>query len=58
MNRSLQNELQEIVDEVVPPLLDMNDLMRLVAMDEDPGAFDGECHLHDGCRPIFEKRLP
>ena len=58
MNPSLQHELAELVEEVVPSLIDLDQLQRLVAADDDPLAFDGECDAHDGCRPVFATRLP
>jgi hypothetical protein len=57
MATSLERELVELVDAVAPPLLDLDELDRLVAIDEDPDAFDGECTRHDACLPIFAKRL-
>jgi hypothetical protein len=61
MAHSLETELIEILDAVAPPLIDLDQLERLVAADERederPDAFDGECAEHDACRPIFEKRL-
>ncbi|MDM4761946.1 hypothetical protein QT381_02865 [Galbitalea sp. SE-J8] len=56
VNRALHIELQELLDEVAPPLIDLDELHRLVAADEDDD-FDGECVLHEGCRPIFARRL-
>jgi hypothetical protein len=58
MAHSLERELIDLVDAVAPPLIDMDQLDRLVEDDENPDAFDGECAAHDGCRPLFEKRLP
>ena len=49
---SLQKELTELVDEIAPPLLDMEQLERLVTQDEAAELFDGECLVHDGCRYI------
>lgn len=57
MMHSLDTELREILEAVAPPLLDFEQLDRLVAEDERADAFDGECTEHDGCRPIFAKRL-
>jgi hypothetical protein len=52
---TLRRELNELVDEVVPPLIDLEQLERLVTED-DLLAFDGECLVHDGCRPILRHR--
>jgi hypothetical protein len=57
VNRALHVELQELVDEVAPPLIDLDELHRLVAADEDD-TFDGECGVHEGCRTIRKNRLP
>ena len=48
---TLHRELEELIDEMAPPLLDLAHLERLVTED-DLLSFDGECLLHDGCRPI------
>ena len=48
---TLNRELDEIVHEVVPPLIDLAQLERLVTEDERH-AFDGECSIHEGCRRI------
>ena len=53
---SLQKELTELVDEIAPPLLDMEQLERLVTQDEAAELFDGECLIHDGCTSIFNRR--
>ena len=47
----LSLELAELVREVAPPLIDLEQLERLVTQDELL-EFDGECTIHDGCRPI------
>jgi hypothetical protein len=57
MMDSLQRELVALVDEVAPPLLDLEQLERLVTQDELLEAYDGECLIHDGCRPILSKRV-
>ncbi|CAN5218332.1 hypothetical protein BH11ACT2_BH11ACT2_23790 [soil metagenome] len=57
MAHSLETELIEILDAVAPPLIDLEQLDRLVAEDERTDAFDGECSEHDACRPIFPQRL-
>ena len=49
---SLQRELVALMDEVAPPLIDMEQLERLVTQDEAAELFDGECLLHDGCQSI------
>jgi hypothetical protein len=48
---TLSRELTHLVDEVVPPLIDLEQLERLVTQD-DLLEFEGECAVHDGCRPI------
>ena len=48
---TLNRELVELVEEVVPSLIDMEQLERLVTED-DLLSFGGECLIHDGCRPI------
>jgi hypothetical protein len=58
MAHSLDTEIVELLDAIAPPLIDLDQLDRLVAEDERPDAFDGECTEHDACRPIFAKRLP
>jgi hypothetical protein len=57
MMDSLQRELVALVDEVAPPLLDLEQLERLVTQDELLEAYDGECLIHDGCRPILSRRI-
>ena len=57
MAHSLDTELVDLVEAVMPPLIDLDQLDRLVAEDERADAFDGECTEHDSCRPIFHKRL-
>lgn len=48
----LDRELESLVEAVAPPLLDLSELERLVTADELL-VFDGECTIHDGCRPII-----
>ena len=48
---TLKRELNELVEEVVPSLIDMEQLERLVTED-DLLSFGGECFIHDGCRPV------
>lgn len=48
---TLHRELEDLVGEVAPMFLDQEQLERLVTED-DLLSFDGECSLHDGCRPI------
>jgi hypothetical protein len=57
MMDSLQRELVALIDEVAPPLIDLEQLERLVTQDELMEAYDGECLLHDGCRPILSRRI-
>jgi len=55
--KTLHAELQELVDEVAPPLLDLEQLERLVTEDERDDAFDGECFVHSSCMPVFVSRF-
>lgn len=48
---TLNRELEELIAEVAPPLIDLAQLERLVTEDERQ-LFDGECGIHDGCRRI------
>jgi hypothetical protein len=48
---TLNRELEELVEEVVPSLIDMEQLERLVTED-DMLSFGGECFVHEGCRQI------
>jgi hypothetical protein len=57
MMDSLQRELVALIDEVAPPLIDLELLERLVTQDELMEAYDGECLVHDGCRPILSRRI-
>ncbi|MGX5680273.1 hypothetical protein [Schumannella luteola] len=50
---TLNRELDELVAEVAPTLIDLEQLERLVTED-DLLLFDGECAVHDGCRPILK----
>ena len=52
---TLNRELEHLVDEVAPPLVDIAQLERLVTED-DLLMFDGECTLHDGCRAVLDSR--
>jgi len=54
---SLQKELETLVDELAPPLIDLDQLDRLVAEDENPDAFDGECTQHYSCMPVLVSRF-
>lgn len=49
---TLDRELVNLIAEVAPPLIDLEQLERLVTADELL-VFDGECTIHDGCRPIL-----
>jgi len=49
--KTLHSELDELLDELAPPLIDMQQLERLVTEDE-LRIFDDECTVHDGCRPV------
>ena len=53
---TLQRELAELMVEVAPPLIDLEQLERLATEDELQ-VFDGECVIHDSCRPVFASRL-
>ncbi len=48
---TLNRELEELVEEVAPSLLDFAQLERLVTAD-DLFQFEGECVIHPGCRTI------
>jgi hypothetical protein len=48
---TLNRELVELVELTEPPLIDLDQLDRLVTEDERH-TFDGECAVHDGCRRI------
>lgn len=53
---TLNRELEHLVDEVAPSFLDLEQLERLVTED-DLLAFDGECVIHDACRPVLHHRF-
>lgn len=53
---TLYRELDELIDELAPPLVDLEQLERLATEDE-LRIFDDECTVHDGCRPILQRRL-
>ena len=55
--KTLQQELIELVDEVAPPLIDLEQLERLVTEDERAEAFDDECFVHASCMPVFVTRF-
>jgi len=55
MMDSLEKELVGLVDEIQPPLIDMEQLERLVTQDEAAELFDGECLVHDGCRTVWQR---
>ena len=55
MMESLERELVALVDEVAPPLIDMEQLERLVTQDEAAELFDGECLVHEGCRTVWRR---
>jgi len=48
----LEKELETIVETEVPSLFDLDELARLVALDEEHDPNEGECRIHDGCRPV------
>ncbi len=48
---TIDRELVDLIAEVAPPLIDLEQLERLVTED-DLLMFDGECAVHDGCRPV------
>lgn len=50
----LDRELTDIVRQAESPLIDLEQLERLVTED-DLLSFGGECLIHDGCRPVFAK---
>lgn len=53
---TLHRELEELVAEIAPPLIDFEQLERLVTEDE-LRMFDDECTVHDGCLPILQRRI-
>jgi hypothetical protein len=53
---TLHRELEELVGQGAPSLLDLEQLERLVTEDE-LRIFDDECTAHDGCIPIHAKRI-
>jgi hypothetical protein len=57
MMTTVQKELESLLDEVAPVFFDRDQLDRLVAIDNDPDAFDGECQDHDSCRSVLTQRL-
>ena len=58
MMTTVQKEREKLVEEVAPVFFDREQLDRLVAIDNDPDAFDGECVEHDSCRSVLSQRLP
>ena len=48
---TLHRELEELIEEVAPSLVDMEQLERLVTED-DMLSFGGECFIHEECRQI------
>jgi hypothetical protein len=52
---ALEKELEKLVNEVAPPILDLEELERLVAIDESPDTFDGECTIHHGCLSVHDR---
>ena len=54
---NIDTELVELVEAVLPPLIDLDQLDRLVEEDERMDAPSGDCLEHDGCRPVFTTRL-
>lgn len=48
---TLHRELEELIGEVAPSFIDLEQLERLVTED-DMITFEGECSIHDGCRPV------
>lgn len=48
---TLNRELDGLLDEAAPPLIDLEQLECLVTED-DLQRFDGECVIHDSCRPV------
>jgi hypothetical protein len=53
---TLHRELEELIAEASPPLIDLAQLERLATEDE-LRVFDDECFEHDGCRPVLERRI-
>lgn len=48
---TLNRELEHLLDEAAPPLIDLAQLERLVTED-DLLRFDGDCAVHPGCLPV------
>jgi hypothetical protein len=48
---TLDRELDTLTAELVPPLINLEQLERLVTED-DRLLFDGDCAIHDSCRAI------
>ena len=66
---TLHRELEELVAEVAPPLIDMawldssahvDDTERFerLVTDDELHVLDGDCDLHDGCRSIVDRWRP
>lgn len=53
--KTMHRELEDLIAEVGPPLIDLEQLERLVTEDE-LRLFDDECTVHDGCIPIRASR--
>lgn len=49
---TLEKELELLVAEVAPPIIDLEELDRLVAIDDSPDTFDGECLVHNECLSV------
>lgn len=48
----LEKELETMVEIVEPSLIDLDELARLVALDDEHDPAEGECLIHNECRPI------
>jgi hypothetical protein len=53
---TLHRELEDLLGAVAPPLIDLEQLERLVTEDE-LRMFDDECTVHHGCIPVHARRI-
>ncbi len=48
---TLHREFEDLIGELAPSFIDLEQLERRVTED-DLLTFEGQCSIHDGCRPI------
>ena len=58
--RTLHRELEELVAEFAPPLIDGwrfedDEQLERLATEDEMRVFDDECTVHDGCRPVLQR---